>query len=66
MARNRSIDISEMIQLAEDPAQYMKNLQQIRKTCLVRIQKNQHDNFCCVWSINIEVQNGGLTNSTPD
>ena len=24
MARNRSIDMSEMIQLAEDPAQYIK------------------------------------------
>ena len=27
MAKNRSIDMSEMIQLAEDPAQYMKNVQ---------------------------------------
>ena len=31
MAKNRSIDMSEMIQLAEDPAQYMKNVQHIRK-----------------------------------
>ena len=29
MARKRSMDMSEMIQLAEYPAQYIKNLQQI-------------------------------------